>query len=165
MYRIWLSVFGAGYLPLMPGTWGSVVVAVVFLLAAILSGLPIVVAGVMLAVAAHGFVVTVAYGDRFIKQYGPDPGQIVSDEQCGQAVTFLWLWPIAAWGTKEIIIFTLAGFLLFRVFDIIKPPPVRQLEKVSGAWGVLLDDVMAGIYAQIILQIVWRLGWLGFLPG
>ena len=165
MYRIWLSVFGAGYLPLMPGTWGSAVVAVVFLLVALLSGLPVVVAGVMLAAAVHGFIVTVAYGDRFIKKYGPDPGQIVSDEQCGQAVTFLWLWPIAAWGTKEIIIFTLAGFLLFRVFDIIKPPPVRQLEKIPGAWGVLLDDVMAGIYAQIILQIVWRMGWLGFLSG
>jgi len=119
----------------MPGTWGSAVAAVVFLLVAILSGSPIVAAAVMLAVAVHGCVVTVAYGDRFIKKYGPDPGQIVSDEQCGQAVTFLWLWPIATWGAKEIIIFTLAGFLLFRVFDIIKPPPVRQLERIPGAWG------------------------------
>ena len=119
MYRIWLSVFGAGYLPLMPGTWGSAVVAVVFLLTALLSGSPIV-AAVMLAVAIHGFVVTVAYGNQFIEKYGPDPGQIVSDEQCGQAVTFLWLWPIATWGAKETIIFTLTGFLLFRVFDIIK---------------------------------------------
>jgi len=160
MYRFWVSVLGTGFLPIMPGTYGSAVVAIIFLLVALGTGSPVVVGVVMLAVAAHGFVVTVVYGDRAIARYGPDPKMVVSDEQCGQAITFLWFWPLAQWNQKEILIFTCAGFLLFRVFDILKPPPVRQIEKIPGAWGVLLDDVMAGIYAHIVLQVVWRLGCL-----
>jgi phosphatidylglycerophosphatase A len=61
---------------------------------------------------------------------------------------------------SEILVFTAVGFVLFRIFDIIKPPPIRQLEKLKGAWGVLMDDVLAGVYAQIALQIFWRLGGL-----
>jgi len=102
-------------------------------------------------------VVTVLFGDRAIAQYGQDPSMIVSDEQCGQAVTYLWLWSFTN-GTAEKITITLAGFILFRFFDILKPPPVRQLEKVKGAWGVLLDDIMAGIYAGVVLQICYHLG-------
>ena len=163
MYRIWLSVFGTGYLPIMPGTFGSAVVAIVFLMAALLSGSPIIVLAVMLIVAVHGFLVTVIYSDRLIAELGPDPQVIVSDEQCGQAITFMWLWPIADWNNKEIIIFTLVGFVLFRIFDVVKPPPIRRLEKFKGGWGVVLDDILAGVYAQIVLQIVLRAGWLRFL--
>ena len=159
MYRIWLSVFGAGFSQIVPGTCGSAVVSAVFLAAAVSGVNREVLAGIMLVVAVHGMVVTVAYGDRFIEQYGPDPSAIVSDEQCGQAITYLW--PVVfAGGIKEMLAFTFTGFVLFRVFDIVKPPPVRQLEKIKGTWGVLLDDVMAGIYALIVLQIVWRFGWL-----
>ena len=164
MYRWWLTVLGAGYSPVMPGTCGSAVVAVVFV-AALLSGASgWAVAVLMLAVAVHGAVVTVKYGDRAIAEYGPDPGLVVSDEQCGQAITYLWLWPMAG-GTWEVMALAGAGFVLFRAFDIIKPPPVRQLEKVKGAWGVLLDDVMAGVYANIALQVVWRLMLTGGESG
>ena len=119
----------------------------------------------MVVVAVHGFAVTVLYGDKFIEQYGKDPSQIVSDEQCGQAVTYLgyfWLAGEVA-GVKGIIGFAVVGFVLFRLFDIVKPPPVRQLENIRGAWGVLLDDVMAGIYALVVMQILFSVGWLGFL--
>jgi len=163
MYRIWLSVLGTGYSPLIPGTCGSAVVALIFLITALLSPNPLLLAGLMLLLALHGCLVTLAYGDRFIKKYGSDPSVIVSDEQCGQALTYLWLWPLAQWQTKEILIFTLAGFVLFRVFDIIKPPPVRQMEKFPGSLGVLLDDVLAGLYAQLTLQLIWRLGWLDII--
>jgi phosphatidylglycerophosphatase A len=159
MYKLWLSVFGAGFSPLIPGTCGSAVVVLVFLLIALAGGHPILLAAVMLVAAIHGAVVTVIYGDRAIAQYGKDPGMIVSDEQAGQAVTYLWLWTFTD-GTWEIVTVALAGFVLFRIFDIIKPPPVRQLEKIPGAWGVLLDDIMAGIYASVVLQIVYHLGWL-----
>lgn len=165
MYRIWLSVFGAGYSPLIPGTCGSAVVAAVFLVTAWADVCPGVLAAVMLVLAAHGFVVTIVYGDRFIEEYGrSDPRQIVSDEQCGQAITFLWFWPMIADLTgSEILVFTAVGFVLFRIFDIIKPPPIRQLEKLKGAWGVLMDDVLAGVYAQIALQIFLRLGGLDWI--
>jgi len=165
MWRWWLSVLGTGYSPIIPGTCGSAVVLVVFLLAALPGGSPPLVTGIMLVVAVHGFWATVVYGDRFIAKYGPDPGVIVSDEQCGQAITYLcYFWmPLATHSTKEIIFFALTGFVLFRMFDVIKPPPVRMLEKVKGPWGVLLDDIMAGIYANIALQIVWHLDLLYFL--
>ncbi len=162
MYKLWLSVLGAGFSPLIPGTCGSAVVTAVFLLIALLGGSPVLLGIGMLALAAHGAIVTVVYGDRAIAQYGEDPHMIVSDEQCGQAITYLWFWSFAG-GTKEILAVALAGFILFRAFDILKPPPVRQLEKVKGAWGVLLDDIMAGIYAGIVLQICYRLGWLSEL--
>ena len=164
MYRIWLSVLGTGYSPLISGTCGSAVVAVVFLIAALAGVCPVGMAAVMLVLAVHGFVVTIVYGDRFIKEYGIDPRQIVSDEQCGQAITFLWVWPMMAdWTGGEILVFTAVGFVLFRIFDIIKPPPIRQLEKLKGAWGVLMDDVLAGVFAQIVLQIFLRLGGLDWI--
>ena len=163
MYRIWLSVLGTGFSPVVPGTCGSAVVAIIFLITTLLSNNPYIAFVIMLAVAVHGFVVTVVYGDRFIEKYGPDPKPIVSDEQCGQAITYLWLWPLLEWNNSELVVFILIGFVLFRVFDIVKPPPARQLEHVKGAWGVLLDDVAAGVYALLGLQIIWRLGWLNLL--
>jgi phosphatidylglycerophosphatase A len=51
-------------------------------------------------------------------------------------------------------LFIALGFVLFRLFDIIKPPPARRLEQVRGGYGVVLDDVMAGIYANIVLQVI-----------
>lgn len=154
MHRFWVSVFGVGYSPFAPGTCGSAVVAAIFLLAHWLNAPALAVFAIMLAVAIIAFIATVIYGDRAIAQYGPDPGVIVSDEACGQALTYLWLWTIGS--TGALVTLTVTGFILFRIFDIVKPPPVRQLEKVKGAWGVLLDDVMAGVYANIALQIIWR---------
>jgi phosphatidylglycerophosphatase A len=154
MYRIWLSVFGTGFSPLISGTCGSAVVALIFTVAA-LCGLktgPLLI--LLIVIAAHGFWVTLKYGHRFIDEFGPDPKQLVSDEQCGQAITYCWLWSFAG-GTQEILSVGVTGFVLFRIFDIIKPPPVRQLESIKGAWGVLLDDVMAGVYAAIVLQLIW----------
>ena len=157
MFRIWLTVLGTGYLPLAPGTWASGVVLGVFVLASGV-GCPVWGVGViMLVLAGHGFWVTAAYGGRFIEKYGEDPSLIVSDEQCGQAVTYLcffWLGHTVG-GIKEILYFGLIGFVLFRIFDIIKPPPVKQFDNMKGAWGVLLDDVMAGVYANVLLQVIW----------
>lgn len=158
MYKMWLSVFGAGYSPWAPGTCGSAVVTILFIGLA-LTGMPMwALALVMGIVAFHGGWVTVRYGDRMIAEYGEDPSQIVSDEQSGQAITYLWIWSFVGW--KNAVILGVAGFLLFRVMDIIKPPPARQFDRIHGSWGVLLDDVAAGVYANILLQLVWRLGWL-----
>ena len=167
MYKVWLTVLGAGYSPLIPGTCGSAVVGALFLLVVYLGATPTEVTVLMLAVAAHGLVVTVVYGDRLIARYGEDPRLIVSDEQCGQALSYLcYLWlGQTGWPLKDIIVFAAAGFVLFRAFDIIKPPPVRQLDRIKGGWGVVLDDVMAGVYTNIALQIFWwawqRMGQAG----
>ena len=145
-----------------PGTCGSAVASGIYL-AAVWAGVgPYTAALVMLAVAAWGFAVTILYGDQAIARYGPDPRMIVSDELCGQAITYLGLWHFSG-GAKEMVLWAGAGFLLFRFFDIVKPPPARQLERVRGAWGVLLDDVMAGVYANIVMQILYRYSALKLL--
>lgn len=149
LHRLWISVGGAGFFPFASGTCGSLVVTAIFLLAALVIASPWLLAGLMLLTALHGALVTVLYGDEAMAAYGPDPKELVSDEQCGQGLTYTSCgWLLTAGATpREVLYFALAGLVLFRIFDIVKPPPARKLENVPGAWGVLLDDVAAGIYA------------------
>jgi len=90
-----------------------------------------------------------------------DPGQVVADEFAGQAITFLAavFFNTQTFSTGQIWLTTLAGFLLFRVFDIVKPWPCRLLERLPQGWGILADDLMAGVYAAISLAICLRL-WI-----
>jgi len=81
-----------------------------------------------------------------------DPGFVVIDEVAGQLISLIAV-PLA-WKTF------LAGFILFRVFDILKPPPVRQMERLPEGTGIVLDDVAAGIYALAVMQLLLRLGLL-----
>ena len=165
MARLFLTVFGTGWSPFAPGTCASALITAIFCVLVLLGVSPRWVAAVMLILALHGSIVTVVFGDAFIAQLGnKDPGQLVSDEQAGQALVFAGIfWLIAAppaGGTRELLIYALTAFILFRVFDILKPPPVRQLEAIPGAWGVLLDDLGAGVYALIVHTIIWKAGWL-----
>ncbi len=82
-----------------------------------------------------------------------DPQFVVIDEVAGQWITLLFV-PVA-WKTL------LAGFILFRGFDIVKPPPVRQLERLPEGTGIVVDDVAAGIYALGVLQLLIHFGVLG----
>jgi phosphatidylglycerophosphatase A len=75
-----------------------------------------------------------------------DDPRIVIDEIMGYLITMFWL--------PKTTLFIILGFFLFRFFDIFKPPPIRLLEKVKGGYGVVLDDVLAGVYSNIILQII-----------
>jgi len=79
-----------------------------------------------------------------------DPSHVVIDEVAGQLVTLIAC-PIV-WQAL------LAGFILFRVFDILKPPPVRSLERLPGGTGIVVDDLGAGVYALLILQLLLRFG-------
>jgi phosphatidylglycerophosphatase A len=76
-----------------------------------------------------------------------DPGQVVVDEVVGQMLTFLLL-PHATW------IWLIGGFMLFRVFDIVKPFPARQAERIPRGWGIMLDDVLAGLYGMAVLAVI-----------
>jgi phosphatidylglycerophosphatase A len=88
-----------------------------------------------------------------------DPREIVVDEVAGQAIAYLGAYAV---GGREIIVTAAVGFLAFRLFDIFKPWPCRQLEKLPAGWGILADDLMAGVYAAGVLQICARL-WIGNL--
>ena len=102
-------------------------------------------------------MVCVIFSPAVINAIGKnDPCEIVADEFAGQAVTFL---AIAALPQGRFYIVAILGFILFRVFDILKPPPIRKLEKLPKGWGILADDLLAGLYAAVILQICVRL-WI-----
>jgi phosphatidylglycerophosphatase A len=133
----------AGYCPIAPGTAGS------------LTGLLIWWFGADLNIWLQlSFIVTLFFLGVWAatlaeKDWGHDAGKIVIDEVLGMWVT-LWLVPKSLW------LFA-AGFLLFRVFDIIKPLGARQSQKLPGGWGVMVDDLLAGVYANLVLQFVSRI--------
>jgi len=146
---IWIATLdGVGYFPIAPGTAASLVgVAVV----AGLGQLPLpnttaiaVLAAASLALFALG-VWAAGEAEKFFGR--TDPGQVVVDEVVGQMLTFLLL-PHANWK------WLLGGFLLFRVFDIVKPFPARQAERIPRGWGIMLDDVVAGAYGLSVLAVI-----------
>lgn len=100
---------------------------------------------VQVAITVAVFLASVAASTRFARRLGvEDPGAVVVDEVVGQWVTLLFLpfTPAVA----------AAGFVLFRVLDVFKPWPARQLEDLPGGWGIMSDDLMAGIYGNLLLH-------------
>jgi len=149
--RVLLSLFGLGFLPIAPGTWGTAgAAAIAFLLPA--EGWPLFAAAVFLAASA----VTVALGHRAEHiAGGKDPGFVVTDEVAGYLVTVAAL---AKPGVGWLVI----GFFVFRVLDIWKPWPGRCLEKLPAGWGVLLDDVVVGLYGLgLMIGLKHLTGWSG----
>lgn len=158
--RLFTSYFGLGLLPLAPGTWASLPVAVVFGLMCYF-GIPVVFGSIILCILAlDAGTICVLFAPAVIAETGKkDPHEIVVDEVAGQAVAYIGAY---AAGGKEIMITALVGFLAFRLFDVFKPWPCRLLEKLPAGWGILADDLMAGVYAAIVLQICAML-WFGNL--
>jgi phosphatidylglycerophosphatase A len=144
--------FGVGRLKPGPGTWGSV--AAVLLWAALARSLPAEMrTGTALALAALVTAVGIPAATRVSRASGKkDPQNVVIDEVAGQLIALIGA-PIA-WKTL------LASFILFRAFDITKPPPIRQLEKLPEGTGIVLDDVAAGICALVVMQLIAHSGLL-----
>ena len=136
--------FYSGNLPKAPGTWGSLVGLLLFFILHALS-LP-----AYLAVVAGLFVVgSFAAGEAEKILDNSDPGVVVIDEIVGMLITM-----IAVPATPLTMVL---GFILFRIFDIVKPFPVNFFDqRFHGGLGIMLDDVMAGIYSLIILQLLVR---------
>ncbi len=154
MKRLLTSCLGLGWLPVAPGTWGSLPPLVVFGLLGQLAVSPMVIVFVMMALTVLGSVLCVALAPGAIAATGnKDPGEVVADELAGQSVCYL-VAPLVLSDTpslRHIWGVALAGFLLFRLFDIFKPWPARQLEGLPAGWGILADDLMAGVYAGLAL--------------
>jgi phosphatidylglycerophosphatase A len=154
--RLLTSCFGLGLLPGAPGTWGSLPPAAAFGLVCYFSGSELIGFLVMLVFFIAGAVICIRFSDTAIAATGKnDPREVVADEVAGQALTFIILsFSIdAIQSVNRLIIVTAAGFALFRLFDIIKPWPVRRLEKLPGVYGILADDLLAGVYAGILLVL------------
>jgi phosphatidylglycerophosphatase A len=146
------TFFGAGLLHPGPGSWGSA--ATVFLWW-LLSGWinphwqP--AAAILLAVAS--VLIGIPAATHMSRSTGlKDPQFVVIDEVAGQLITLIAI-PVS-W--KSLLL----GFILFRVFDIVKPPPVRQLEHLAEGFGIVLDDVAAGLYALALMQLALHIGLL-----
>ncbi len=136
-----------GYLPAAPGTWGSLAAAV----AAPWLFIPFSFLSKMLILSGLFFLGAWACTAAEKKFGRKDPGQAVIDEVLGQWVTFLFL---AAAKLPLLVL----GFFLFRVFDILKPWPIRSSERwLPGGYSVMLDDLLAGIYALAVLVLLDRL--------
>jgi len=156
------SCFGLGRLPVAPGTWGSIPPAVVFGLLCQFGAPGVLVSIVMALFVVAGSVVCIKCAPAAISATGKsDPGEVVADEVAGQAVTLLSV-PLAM--TAEFTVGQIwavagMGFLIFRILDIAKPQPIRKLEKLPQGWGILADDLLAGVFGAVILHIsVWL--WL-----
>jgi len=175
---------GVGLLPRAPGTWASAATVLLFALLFGVRGLlePVLpfarahdtsghgawyflydgqpeagadasawlLRGGVLAVLALLFAAGVWLGNRATRDFGvSDPGPFVLDEVVGQSLALLPLLPgpMPLWGVA-------VAFALFRLFDIWKPPPCAQLERLHGGLGIMADDVMAGVYAAVIVALL-----------
>ena len=144
------TVAYCGYFPIAPGTVGSAAGLVVYLLVWWTRS-PIIEAGLMALTFAVG-TWAATHAERYFG--GIDPGPVVIDEVLGMLVTLAFI-PVGWSGA-------LAGFFLFRVFDVIKPYPANRLERLHGGLGIMADDLMAGIYANLALRLlIWLLpAWI-----
>lgn len=133
--------FGIGYSPIAPGTLGTLLAIPIYFFLSEIS-FPLY----QLTLLAF-FFLSSWISERAENYFGKkDDPRIVIDEMMGFFITMLWV-------TKTPL-FILVGFILFRFFDIFKPFPIRRFEKVRGGFGVVLDDVMAGIFANVILRFI-----------
>ncbi|HVZ81174.1 MAG TPA: phosphatidylglycerophosphatase A [bacterium] len=144
----WIATFlGVGKLPKAPGTWASLVAAILFYP---LIETPWVLGGLLAGIFFVGVLACDGYS-KGLKD--PDPSSAVIDEVLGMGIAMLAIpkaWP-----------YVVMAFILFRLFDIWKPFPIRRLEKLPGGWGIMADDLMAGLYARLWVQIgLWTIYWI-----
>ncbi len=140
--------FGAGFLPLAPGTWGSLL-AIPFVEGAFrLAGL----AGVV-SFAAAVSLAGIPFAGRVAKSRGEgDPSEIVIDEVAGQAVSLLPVYAFARAASPTLFwSLVAASFVLFRIVDVVKPGPVGKAESLPGGLGVMADDLLGGLLVAVVL--------------
>jgi len=135
------TFFGVGFSPIAPGTASSAITAIIIWFFIPTQSIYYIVAIIILIPISAYFC---GVGKKFWGK--TDDGKIVLDEFIGMAIAFIWI-------PKNIYIFVI-GFFLFRFFDIFKIFPAGRAEKIKGGWGVLLDDVIVGIYTNIILLCI-----------
>jgi phosphatidylglycerophosphatase A len=141
----------SGYFPVAPGTVGSAVGLLVYLLVWWTASPAVEIALIVGLFAVGIWAGTIA--ERYFG--GIDPGPVVLDEVVGMLITLAFI-PVGVSGA-------LTGFVLFRVFDVIKPFPAARFERLHGGLGVMADDAMAAIYANLSLRLLIALlpGWIG----
>lgn len=143
------TLFNIGYFPKAPGTAGTFVAALVYFLLPESMFISAACWIFFLLIVLILSIISVHFISKAEKVLGHDNGKIIIDEFFGYFFSVLFL--------PKTILIIIGSFLLFRFFDILKPEPVNILQKLPEGWGVMADDVMAGIYANLILQVLVRI--------
>lgn len=138
--RIIGSGFYTGYLPIASGTFGSLAAIVIFFIPGF-ERLEIIIPAIVLLFSYGIFV-----SSKFEKVYGKDPSQCTVDE-------FVGTW-IALIAVPKTILIAITSFLIWRVLDIVKPFPANSSEKLPGGFGIMMDDVISGFYALILIHFI-----------
>lgn len=158
---LFVTSLGAGFSPVAPGTMGALV-GVLFWLAGVWCGLAYNQLWLCTFLAALiCTLVAIAPIGRVEKVWGPDPSRVVIDETVGVWICLLGVpvtvYPVAdgspaSW-SSAFLLWVLAAFVLFRLFDIFKPLGIRRMERYPGGWGVMADDVLSGVYGLIVMSL------------
>jgi len=148
MRRLMVTAGGLGLLKPAPGTWGSIPPVVLVVALTPFGWTPVALGLAILLLL--GSVICIGLADWYEKYFGvPDPGQVVCDEVAGMSLCLLLLpWHDRDW--QDALVQAVVAFLLFRAFDILKPPPIEQSQRLRGGWGVLIDDLLAGLAAAAV---------------
>ena len=136
------TFFYVGFIPFAPGTCGSAAALLLFVPLRWIGSLPVELAASAVVFGAGVWAASLTEIHLGVE----DPGPVVIDEVLGMLVSLLWLpatWPVI-----------LAAFVAFRAFDIVKPWPANRLERLHGGLGIMADDLMAGIYANLAVHLV-----------
>jgi phosphatidylglycerophosphatase A len=136
-----------GFIPLAPGTFGSAVGLVVYAGVRATNSWAIEAAALAIALVAGMWA-----ADCLERQLGKDPSAVVIDEVLGMLVTLAFL--------NVNLTGAVVGFFLFRLLDVIKPPPAARLENLHGGPGIMFDDLMAGLYGHVVMRIA-----IALFPG
>lgn len=155
-----ITVLGSGFAPIASGTWGSLVSAMVLAgcaAAAASSGSSYAAFQILICIGGlAACVLSVVWGGWAVQRFGSaDPKPFVLDEFAGQWFAMLLMPASPGLGGGWLAVLT-TQFILFRIIDVLKPPPASQFEALPGGWGILLDDVASGIYANLAGQAIWR---------
>jgi phosphatidylglycerophosphatase A len=147
-----ISTCGVGYLPLAPGTWGSFFAVLIYVVLRTSVSWPhgqfVATQLVLIGLATALGIWAASRTERILEI--KDPGRVVIDEVAGQ---FIALLPVPLAADSKWPLWLMGAFLLFRLFDIVKPYPARRLESLPGGLGIMADDLVAGVYAGLLLAL------------
>jgi len=146
-----IATFGVGYLPLIPGTFGSLVGVGIFL--ALFTATSASFAVILIVILVITFAGIWAAFRTEELEGRKDPGKVVVDEVAGQMIALL---PLTLFNLQPLTRGVIVSFILFRLFDIFKPYPAGRFERLRGGFGIMCDDLMAGFYAAVIVWILIR---------
>lgn len=146
LYKIIATGFGSGYSPIAPGTAGAILATVLwYLISTLVSPLFLTLStGILIIVFT---ILGVWSANKLEPVWGEDPSKIVVDEMVG-----VWIPLLVADPSKYY--YPLIAFVLFRFFDILKPLGIRKMESLKGGVGVMMDDILAGIYSLLIIVVL-----------